>query len=76
MIIYAWVNEQDSLRKAGAKTDPYTIFQSSMLASGDPPSSMAQLMNISKEMTEKDSGSGPSSKERKAKITSQKLRDS
>src|ERR1700678_1166567 len=44
VIIYAWVNDEGSLRKAGAKTDPYTIFQS-MLASGDPPSSMAQLMN-------------------------------
>jgi toxin YhaV len=75
VIIYAWVNDQDSLRKAGAKTDPYTIFQS-MLAAGDPPSSMAQLMNISKEMTEKDSGSGSSSKERKVKRTAQKLRDS
>ena len=75
VIIYAWVNEQDSSRKAGAKTDPYTIFQS-MLAAGDPPSSMAQLMNISKEMTEKDSGSGSSSKERKVKRTAQKLRDS
>ena len=31
MIIYAWVNGEGSLRKAGAKTDPYTIFQS-MLA--------------------------------------------
>jgi toxin YhaV len=65
VIIYAWVNDEDSLRKAGAKTDPYTIFRN-MLASGDPPSSMAQLMNISKEMTEKDYRSGPSSKERKA----------
>jgi len=35
---------------------------------------MAQLMNISKEMTEKDSGSGSSSKERKVKRTAQKLR--
>ena len=64
VIIYAWVNDEGSLRKAGAKTDPYTIFQS-MLASGDPPSSVAQLMNISKEMTEKRSGSGSSSNERK-----------
>ncbi|MGA8037100.1 MAG: type II toxin-antitoxin system YhaV family toxin [Candidatus Acidiferrales bacterium] len=64
VIIYAWVNDEGSLRKAGAKTDPYTIFQS-MLASGDPPSSVAQLMNISKEMTEKRSGSRSSSNERK-----------
>jgi hypothetical protein len=46
-----------------------------MLASGDPPSSMAQLMNISKEMTEKDSGSGSSSKERKDRDKSKNLEE-
>jgi toxin YhaV len=71
VIIYAWVNDEDSLRKAEAKTDPYTIFRN-MLASGDPPGNMAQLMNISKEMTEKNTGSDASSKERKAKQTARK----
>lgn len=43
VIIYAWVNDEDSLRKAGSRTDPYSVFRN-MLASGDPPRDMAQLM--------------------------------
>jgi toxin YhaV len=35
IIIYAWVNDANSLRSAGAKTDPYVIFQK-MLESGNP----------------------------------------
>ena len=35
-IIYAWVNDENTLRKAGSKTDPYVIF-SKRLRSGDPP---------------------------------------
>jgi hypothetical protein len=65
------VHDEDSLRKAGAKTDPYTIFRN-VLASGDPPGNMARLVNISKEMTEKNTGSDASSKERKAKQTARK----
>jgi toxin YhaV len=66
VIIYAWVNDEDSLRKAGSKTDPYTVF-GNMLASGNPPSSMAQLMNMSKEITEKDGGSSSPSTDRKGR---------
>ena len=36
VIIYAWVNDERSLRKAGSKTDPYTVFRG-MLEAGDPP---------------------------------------
>jgi len=46
VIIYAWVNDETSLRKAGAKTDPYTLFRN-MLASGNPPSSISQLLGTS-----------------------------
>lgn len=49
IIIYAWVNDENSLRKAGAKTDPYTIFRN-MLASGNPPSSIRELLNVSTEI--------------------------
>ena len=49
VIIYAWVNDEDSLRKAGSRTDPYSIFRN-MLASGNPPRDMAQLMKASKEI--------------------------
>jgi toxin YhaV len=51
VIIYAWVNDENSLRKAGAKTDPYTLFRN-MLASGNPPSSIGQLLGTSKEIPE------------------------
>jgi toxin YhaV len=50
IIIYAWVNDEGGLRKSGAKTDPYAVFQA-MLESGDPPGSFADLLRASKEMT-------------------------
>jgi toxin YhaV len=53
VIIYAWVNDEESLRRAGAKTDPYTIFRN-MLASGNPPSSMRQLLDASKVIPQAD----------------------
>jgi toxin YhaV len=43
IIIYTWLNDEKTLRKAGAKTDPYFIFQS-MLKSGDPPQNFEQLL--------------------------------
>ena len=51
VIIYAWVNDENSLRKAGAKTDPYTFFRN-MLASGNPPNSISQLLGTSQEIPE------------------------
>ena len=36
IIIYCWVNDENSLRKEGAKSDPYMVF-SKMLKSGNPP---------------------------------------
>jgi toxin YhaV len=61
VIIYAWVNDEDSLRKAGSTTDPYSIFRN-MLASGNPPRDMAQLMKASKEIA---SEAAPTSQEAK-----------
>jgi toxin YhaV len=49
VIVYAWVNDDSTLRKKGSKTDPYTIFQS-MLESGRPPDSLEQLIAASCEM--------------------------
>lgn len=46
VIVYAWVNDERTLRKAGAKSDPYRIFRA-MLESGDPPQSMAELLRRS-----------------------------
>jgi toxin YhaV len=51
VIIYAWVNDEHSLRKAGSKRDPYAMFQE-MLASGNPPGDMQQLIQASKEILE------------------------
>lgn len=36
VVVYAWVNDRDTLRKAGAGTDPYAVF-GRMLAGGNPP---------------------------------------
>jgi toxin YhaV len=49
IIIYVWVNDDSTLRKAGSKSDPYALFQS-MLQSGDPPANLSELMGASNEM--------------------------
>lgn len=43
VIVYAWVNDRDTLRKAGAGTDAYAVFVR-MLSSGNPPSSWPALL--------------------------------
>ena len=43
VIVYAWVNDRDTLRKAGAGTDPYAVF-TRMLASGNPPDDWPALL--------------------------------
>jgi toxin YhaV len=48
-IIYAWVNDDQSLRKSGAKTDAYAVFKA-MLESGELSSSFAELLRTSKEI--------------------------
>jgi toxin YhaV len=49
IIIYAWVNDEGSLRKSGSKTDPYAVFKG-MLESGEPPNSFAELLRASEEI--------------------------
>jgi toxin YhaV len=49
VIVYAWVNDESTLRKARSKTDPYTVFRA-MLDSGNPPSTMAELLAVSAKM--------------------------
>jgi toxin YhaV len=46
IIVYVWLNDEKTLRKAGAITDPYAIFQK-MLRSGNPPQDFDQLLNSS-----------------------------
>lgn len=43
VIVYAWVNDRDTLRKAGAGTDPYAIF-ARMLGHGNPPDDWPALL--------------------------------
>jgi toxin YhaV len=43
VIVYAWVNDRDTLRKAGASTDPYAVF-AAMLAGGNPPNDWPELL--------------------------------
>ena len=43
VIVYAWLNDENTLRKAGARTDPYALF-SSMLKSGNPLQGLDELL--------------------------------
>lgn len=47
VIVYAWVNDENTLRSAGSKSDPYTVFQK-MLERGNPPDGWDQLIRQSK----------------------------
>jgi toxin YhaV len=51
VIIYAWVNDEGTLRKAGSKSDPYHVFRA-MLEAGDPPSEMDELLVRAKKMAD------------------------
>jgi toxin YhaV len=42
-ILYAWINDQDSLRTYGRKTDAYNVFRK-MLAAGSPPDDWKALL--------------------------------
>lgn len=50
IIVYAWVNDDSTLRKSGSKTDPYAIFRS-LLEKGDPPASMDHLLRRARPLT-------------------------
>lgn len=44
VIAYAWVNDSETLRSSGSKSDPYTVFRK-MLAGGDPPDEWNTLID-------------------------------
>jgi toxin YhaV len=48
VIIFAWVNDERTLRCAGGRTDPYAVFQK-MLQRGNPPDSWDSLLAASRE---------------------------
>jgi toxin YhaV len=43
IIIYAWVNDENSLRKTGGRNDPYTVF-GALLRKANPPDGWDALM--------------------------------
>jgi toxin YhaV len=47
IIIFSWVNDENSLRSSGSKSDPYAVFQK-MLQRGHPPDDWAALLSATK----------------------------
>ena len=48
VIVYAWVNDEQTLRSAGSKSDPYAVFEK-MLGRGNPPDDWNALMAASQQ---------------------------
>ena len=44
IIVYAWANDQETLRAAGSRKDPYAVF-ARMLERGDPPNTWDELVD-------------------------------
>jgi toxin YhaV len=44
IIVYAWVNDENTLRKAGGRSDPYAVF-ARRLDAGDPPDGWDDLLS-------------------------------
>lgn len=51
IIIFAWVNDSDTLRTYGAKNDAYAVFRA-MLDKGNPPENWDALLKASETLTE------------------------
>lgn len=47
VIVYAWVNDEQTLRSSGSKSDPYTVFEK-MLGRKNPPDEWNALVQASK----------------------------
>ena len=48
VIVYAWVNDEQTLRSSGSKSDPYAVFEK-MLGRGNPPDEWSALVQASKQ---------------------------
>lgn len=44
IIVYAWVNDEQTLRSAGSRSDPYAVFEK-MLGKGNPPDDWDALIS-------------------------------
>ena len=51
IVVYGWVNDRDTLRKAGSASDPYAVF-ARMLGSGNPPNEWASLLDAARDISE------------------------
>ncbi|MBV9569729.1 MAG: type II toxin-antitoxin system YhaV family toxin [Alphaproteobacteria bacterium] len=47
LIVYAWVNDERSLRQSGGRSDPYEVFRR-MLKSGTPPNDWSALVKAAR----------------------------
>lgn len=47
IIVYAWINDERTLRSSGSKSDPYAVFEK-MLGRGNPPDNWDALLAASK----------------------------
>ena len=47
VIVYAWVNDEQTLRSSGSKSDPYAVFEK-MLGRGNPPDDWDALVTASR----------------------------
>lgn len=67
VIVYAWVNDENTLRKGGSKTDHYAVFRA-MLNAGNPPATMAELLAVSAKIeTGRSSHQQPNVKRKKTR---------
>jgi toxin YhaV len=48
IIVFAWLNDEQTLRSAGSSSDPYAVFRK-MLERGDPPDDSSELVAASRE---------------------------
>jgi len=48
IIVFAWINDEQTLRSAGSQTDPYAVFEK-MLGRGNPPNDWNALVQESKQ---------------------------
>lgn len=48
VIVFAWVNDEQTLRSAGSRSDPYSVFEK-MLGRGNPPDDWDALRAVSQE---------------------------
>ncbi len=53
-IVYAWVNDETTLRKAGAQRDPYAIF-TKRLKEGNPPDDWDSLVKHATSLVSRES---------------------